>query len=313
MARAAAAGVGGDRARVRLFLPEGRELAGAWPSDIALNGLDRTIAVSHQGESVGEIAVGKGPGDSITEGDEKLLADLASQAGLALKNLRLTAELEQSLKEIRQSRSRIVAAQDAERRRMERDIHDGAQQQLVSLAVKLALAKNILSKDPNQAAGVLAQIKEESDEVLESIRDLARGIFPPLLGDRGLVAALESHVAKMQMEANVEAESLAGRRFEPEVEAAVYFTVREGLQNASKHAPESRISISLYWSGELLVFTVNDQGPGFDMKAQSTGSGLANMRDRIEAIEGEFKITSSPGHGTTVEGRVPVKATEPAA
>ncbi len=227
-----------------------------------------------------------------------------------MRNLRLTAELQQKLIELQESRKRIVEAQDAERRRMERDIHDGAQQQLVSLAVKLALAKNLLAKDPARAAGMLDEIKSETEHVIESVRDLARGIFPPLLAERGLGEAVSSHTLKTP--ASVTIEDLTGRaRFSPEVESAVYFTIREALQNASKHAPNAPITVSLSTESAHLRFAVSDRGSGFDIGKTTRGAGLENMRDRIEAIDGVFQVSSQAGRGTTVEGRIPIKTLEP--
>jgi signal transduction histidine kinase len=318
MAEAAAKGVGGTRAGVKMFLPGGGTQAAFWPDHTQTNSsdsfgpadrFDRTLEVIHQGEQVGEISVAKAPGEQLDPGEDKLLKNLASQAGLAMRNLRLTAELQQKLIELQESRKRIVEAQDAERRRMERDIHDGAQQQLVSLAVKLSLAKNLALKDPAKAGEMLDQVKAETNQVVESVRDLARGIFPPLLAERGLGEALSSHAQKTHSQITIEDQTNRAR-FSPEIESAVYFTVREALQNASKHAPDAPITVGLSTDGDHLRFQVADQGPGFDTERAKGGLGLGNMSDRIEAIGGEFEISSQPGRGTTVEGRVPVMREE---
>lgn len=304
MAEAAAKGVGGSRSRVKLFLSDGGEQVVNWPSDSPGNSFDRSVPVVHQGEDMGEVSVAKAPGEQISKGEEKLLQDLASQAGLAMRNLRLTGELQQRLVELQESRKRIVAAQDQERRRMERDIHDGAQQQLVAMAVKLGLARGMIGKDQQRANQILDELKTGAQDAVESVRDLARGLFPQILTDRGLVEALQSHVDKMAIDALIR-DGLHGARFDLEVEAGVYFCIREALQNASKHAPGGRITIDLSTQNADLCFAVKDEGSGFAPPREGAGSGLQNMRDRVEALGGLFEIVSSPGTGTSVTGRLP--------
>jgi signal transduction histidine kinase len=327
MAAAAARAVAADRAMVSLQLPGGAVRNALWPSHAVEGSFDLSVPISHRGEDLGEISAAKKKGEPATEHDRELLSNLAAQAGIGLKNLRLTEELRQKLVEIEESRKRIVEAQDAERRRMERDIHDGAQQQLVALSVQLGLLEAQIDRNPAAARQLAEQVKVGVQETVESIRDLARGIFPSLLADRGLVAAVESHISKMGIDANVEANGMDGARFPPEIEANVYFCIREALQNASKHAPGSRITVALrrgrrdsqdFPEGQnsnnhadgVLTFEVVDAGPGFDPATTKTSSGLQNMRDRIEAVGGEFSIKSSPGRGTTVEGRILVRQQE---
>lgn len=304
MAEAAAKGVGGTRARAKLFLHGGSEQVVTWPVDSSENSFDLELDVIHQGEQVGEISVAKAPGEQISRGEEKLLQDLASQAGLAMRNLRLTGELQQRLVELQESRKRIVAAQDQERRRMERDIHDGAQQQLVAMAVKLGLARGMIGKDQQRANQILDELKTGAQDAVESVRDLARGLFPQILTDRGLVEALQSHVDKMAIDALIR-DGLHGARFDLEVEAGVYFCIREAAQNASKHAPGGRITIDLSTQNADLCFAVKDEGSGFAPPREGAGSGLQNMRDRVEALGGLFEIVSSPETGTSVTGRLP--------
>ncbi|MGH9195496.1 MAG: histidine kinase, partial [Acidimicrobiia bacterium] len=311
IAQAAGSAVGGDRAKVKLLFPQGGSEETYWPDqDKRTNSFDATVEVIHQGAKVGEISVAKKKGEALSPQEHKLLSDLASQAGLAFSNLRLTEELKAKLVELQESRRRIVSAQDEERRRMERDIHDGAQQQLVSMSVKLGLAKSLLAKDPTKAQQMLEELKAEASEAVETLRDLARGLYPTILEEQGLVAALKAHIDKMGLNATVEAPSLNGSRLDRSVEAAIYFVVREALQNASKHAGQSPIRVELNQTGGVISFEVKDQGPGFDPEKAKIGSGLQNMRDRIEAIGGEFRIKSSPGQGTTIKGRVPVLVME---
>jgi len=307
MAEAAAKGVGGVRSRVKLILPGGGERVVNWPGDSTANSFDRTVAVLHQGEQMGEISVSKSPGEQINKNEDKLLSDLASQAGLAMRNLRLTGELQQKLFELQASRQRIVKAQDEERRRMERDIRDGAQQQLVSMAVKLGLAKTMLGKDLEKFAAILGELKSEVGETVETFRDLTRGLFPRVLTDSGLVAALDSHIAKTGLNATVRGKP---SRLDLEIEANVYFCIREALQNASKHAPGASILVTLSTENNHFAFSVKDDGPGFETGNIKTGSGLQNMSDRMEALGGTFEIDSAPDRGTNVRGHVPARALE---
>jgi signal transduction histidine kinase len=216
-----------------------------------------------------------------------------------LRNVRL-------VEDVRASRQRLVAAQDEERRRLERNIHDGAQQQLVALAVKARLARQLTEREPAKAAEILGQIEAETQTALEDLRDLARGIYPPLLADRGLVAALEAQSRKAPVPVSVQAESVG--RYSADVEATVYFCTLEALQNVAKYAGTDRTVIRLSQSNGSLSFEVMDEGRGFDPNEVATGSGLQGMADRLAAVGGSLEIRSAPGSGTTVTGRVPVIA-----
>ncbi len=171
----------------------------------SLPGASRAVEVRHQGELLGALSVSKRRGESLTPIEEKLVDDLAHQAGLVLKNVGLSADLRARLEELRASRQRLVSAQDVERRRLERNLHDGAQQHLVALKVKLGLAEMLMGRDPAKAAGTLEQLKRDADEALETLRDLARGIYPPLLADKGLVVALEAQARKVTVPVRVDA------------------------------------------------------------------------------------------------------------
>jgi signal transduction histidine kinase len=240
--------------------------------------------------------------------EEKLAEDLASQAGLVLRNVRLTEELLARLEELRRSRQRIVAAQDEERRRLERNLHDGAQQQLVALQIKLSLAER-LAEEGCRVRDQLAALKADAGEALENLRDLARGIYPPLLADQGLAAALSAQARKAAIPVEVITEQLP--RYPQDQEAAVYFCVLEALQNVAKYAMATHATVTLSEEQGSLTFTVTDDGAGFDTSTTSYGTGLQGMADRLAAQGGTLEVTSAPGQGTTVRGRLPVFAMEP--
>jgi signal transduction histidine kinase len=235
-----------------------------------------------------------------------LLADLAQQAGLVLRNARLNEELRLRLEELQASRQRIVAAQDEERRRIERNIHDGAQQQLVALAVKLGLVRTIGKSDQGKADELLSELQSEAQQALEDLRDLARGIYPPLLADKGLRAALEGQARKASLPVSIQAEGIG--RYSQEVEAAVYFCALEALQNVAKYAGASMAEVRLLATNGTLTFEVADDGRGFDVATAKRGAGLTNMGDRVAALGGDLAFESMPGKGTTIRGRIPVSA-----
>jgi signal transduction histidine kinase len=302
MAEAAARGVGASRSRVRVYVPGGHDQVATWPPGSLAHPLDRTVLVVHQATPVGEIGVAKPHGELLTHTERILLDDLAAQAGHALATLRLTLDL-------RASRQRLVTAQDAERRRLERDIHDGAQQNLVALAVQLRLARQLMGKDPSRAACLFDELDRHAKEALGTLRELARGIYPPMLADRGLAGALKAHILRACPAARLEADApLASARFAPEVEAAVYFCCLEALQNTSKHAAAAPVAVQLSELDGWLTFAIRDDGPGFEAGAVSgnAGTGLQSMADRLAALDGLLEITSVLGHGTLVRGRVPI-------
>jgi signal transduction histidine kinase len=256
------------------------------------------FVVRHQGEQLGAITVSMHANDPIDPTKEKLIRDLAGQAGLVLRNVRL-------IEELRASRRRLVAAQDAERRRLERNIHDGAQQQLVALQVKQRLVEGMIERDAPKALELMAQLQADTTGALETLRDLARGIYPPLLADQGLGAALESQARKSPVEVSVEAAGV--HRYTQDVEAAVYFCALEAMNNLAKYAEASRATVTLTQSDGTLTFVVADDGVGFDLAHTANGTGIQGMADRIDAIGGALEIRSAPGEGTTVLGRVPVR------
>ena len=317
MAQIVAAGTGVARAEVWLRVGAELRSVARWPQDGAASPSpvpmpsgeipefgegEAVFPVVHQGDMLGAIAVQAPAGDPITADKEKLIANLAAQAGLVLRNVRL-------LEDIRASRQRIVTAQDAAARRLERNIHDGAQQQLVALAIKTGLADSLVGHDDAEAHQMLSQIQAEIKEALSDLRDLARGIYPPLLADLGLVAALQAQARKSALPAVVEGDGLG--RYPQEAETAVYFCALEALQNVAKYARASRAIVRLSAPNGALAFCVEDDGVGFDPNAKGHGSGIQGMSDRLAALGGELRVTSTPGAGTIVNGSVPVHGLSP--
>jgi signal transduction histidine kinase len=303
----ARAGVSGP-AWLAIWLPqllEGREDA-----------VVRAAPAAHSGELLGLIVVQRAPdADQFTDDEESMLAELARQVGLALHNVELDSALQESLEELklqaeelRASRARVVAAGDAERRRIERDLHDGAQQHLVALAVTVRLARQLADRDPEQAKTVLDQLGTDLQETVQEVRNLAHGIYPPVLMDQGLSSALEAAAARAPIATTVDATDIG--RWSQELEAAVYFCCMEALQNAGKHAGNgAQVTIRLREAEGKLLFEVADDGPGFDLRSRAAkGHGFVNMSDRIGAIGGTLTVDSAPGHGTRIAGSVPLEA-----
>ncbi len=310
MAQLLAASTGATESRV--WLRRDRDLApvAAWPADleaaaaVPVTGEElpffegvSTFPVTHQGGLLGAITLHLPANDPMDPTKERLVNGLASQAGLALRNVRLVQDL-------RDSRRRIVAAQDERAKRLERNIHDGAQQQIVALAVKLRLADTLMERDATAAHDLLGQLQAEASDALENLRDLARGIYPPLLADKGLAAALEGQARKSLVPVTLEADGVG--RYTPEIEAAVYFCSLEALSNVAKYAEASTVEVRLAQHDGHLTFEVRDDGAGFDAATAGRGTGLQGMVDRLEAIGGSLSVTSEPGAGTTISGRVPV-------
>jgi len=208
------------------------------------------------------------------------------------------------IEDLRASRQRLVAAQDGERRKIERNIHDGAQQQLVALSVKLRLADALVERDVSKARETLAQLQGELHVALENLRDLARGIYPPLLADQGLAAALEAQARKSPVLVRVEPDGVG--RYAPEIEATVYFCALEALQNVAKYAQASTATVRLHAGDGTLQFEVADDGLGFDPASTGYGTGLQGMADRLDAAGGSLRVTSATGAGTVITGVVPI-------
>jgi len=221
-----------------------------------------------------------------------------------LERQRLDAALAASMEDVAASRKRLASAADGARRKIERDLHDGAQQRLVALRVKLGLAREALDRDPGDAAEMVGDLGPEVDEIIEEVRSLAHGIYPPLLASDGLGEALRAAGRRSALPVTLTAEGIG--RFAPETESAVYFCCMEALQNAGKHAAgASRVKVELRLDGDLL-FEVRDDGCGFDPELHGEGAGITGMRDRLAAVGGEMRIESSPETGVRILGRVSV-------
>ncbi|MET0158047.1 MAG: histidine kinase, partial [Acidimicrobiales bacterium] len=276
----------------------------------------RAAVVAHLGELLGLIVIERRADDPpFTDDDDRVLAELARQVGLALHNVRLDSALQASLEQLEErnqelaaSRLRIVTAADESRRQIERNLHDGAQQHLVALAVKVGLVKQLIDADRATADEMLDQLRGDVQDTLDELRELAHGIYPPLLRDRGLQAALQASANRSILPVDVIVADGVGRH-PTETEAAIYFCCLEAMQNAGKHAGEdARLTVTITEVDGELRFEVADDGPGFDVATAAMGHGFVNMRDRLGAIGGTLEIDSAPGQGSRIRGHVPVDA-----
>ena len=315
-AQVLAEGVAADRATVWLRVGDELRQAASWPAggdepnalpllngDLpSINGIADAVPVRYQGELLGALAVAKR--EPLTATEHRLLGDLGQETGLVLKNARLTAELVQRLEELQASRQRLVTAQDTERRRLERNLHDGAQQNLVAMKLKIALAKNLAATDPSKAQVALDELNGEANDAIETLRELARGLYPPILAQDGLVAAIDAQARRAPLPVEVTGGPLP--RYPQETEAGVYFCVLEALQNIAKHANATKATVCFESKPGRLVFSVSDNGRGMDPARVRSGSGMQNMRDRVEVLGGEFQVESSPNAGTRVIGSIPI-------
>ena len=270
-----------------------------------------------QGRAVTEIAdegrlVAAIVHDAALEDDRAFIATATAYAVMMLENHRLSARTSSLLRAVRESRSRIQAAADDERRRIERDLHDGAQQRLVALRIKLELAAERTGDGHGNGADGAAALRRLGDDVedaLEEVRSLARGIYPASLADRGLVEGLRAAALRNPLPTTVLAAGI--RRHSREVESAAYFCCLEALQNASKHADGASVAVIELSEHDVLRMEVRDDGAGFDPAKVVGGVGFTSMRDRLAAVSGELEITSTPGHGTRVTATIPLHDAQP--
>jgi signal transduction histidine kinase len=262
---------------------------------------DAAEPILHSEELLGALSISKAKADPVTPADRQLLQDVAAGAGLLLRNIQLNADLADRAEELRSSRRRLIAAQDSERRRLERNLHDGAQQQVVALKVKLGLAKTLAEReDVPEVADSVADLAEDTQRAVDGMRAAARGIYPPLLEAEGLRAALIAAAREASIGVDIEADGIG--RYPPEIEATIYFCVLEAL--GSMGGPETT-RVSLGDNGEMVTFSVQNAFVG-----SSSGHGLTAVADRVEALGGTLKVEPVPGGGTVVTGRLPATALE---
>jgi len=315
MARMLSEATGAQRAEVWMRDGQDERLMAGWPDALAPTaspviagepaaarddetaGRGRVFEVVHQGERLGSLRMVTSPREPLTPAAERLIQAVSDQAGLVLRNVAL-------IEDVRSSRHRLVAAADEARRKLERDLHDGAQQHLIALRINLGLARQAVRESPEETAELLAQTEQTAAGALAALRDLAHGIYPPLLADHGLDAALAAHARKTPLPVTVEADGTG--RYPQETEAAVYFAIGEALQNVAKYAEASRARVTLRENGHSLTFTVEDDGKGFDLATVRMGAGVQGMTDRMAALGGTLTVSSGPGRGTRVTGTIPV-------
>jgi signal transduction histidine kinase len=307
-------GTGADRATVWLGEPGSMSPVATWPEgaapepDFPID--DRSMfSVTHDGSVIGALEVVKPGGMVLSTVERNLVSDLAGSVGLVLGYERLNESLAERAREVDDSRHRLVEAQDDERRRLERDLHDGAQQQLVALKVKIGIAKQLAAKrGASDLETLLDTLGDEAQLALEEIRSLAKGIYPPVLESDGLSAAISSLASGMPVQVVVGSNGVG--RYPAEVEAAIYFNISEAVTNAIKYGSPP-IQIDIYDREGLLRFEVKDAGEGFDVEAMTAGSGMNNMADRLDALGGRLDVASGPGSGTVVRGEIPIAVGDP--
>ena len=309
-------GTGASTAALWVRSDDGFRAASSWPdaatSRILSDGegfedpdADYSVPVFHDGELLGGISLVKARGETITPGEEDLLANLAGGMGLALRNTRLTAQLRQQVKDLVRSRDRIVSAADQARRSLEHDLDSGPQQQLVAVKVKLGPTRLLAEKaGAEKSARILADIEAQADDAIQAVRDFAGGVYPPLLEAEGLGVALGQQTRRVALPVSVDADGIG--RYPRDVEAAVFFSVLEALQNTAKYAEASLAEVVLTEQDGDLVFEVRDDGKGFDTNMVRAGIGLNGIADRIDTVGGSWRFNSNPGSGTIISGVVPV-------
>jgi signal transduction histidine kinase len=311
MAQVLGEGTGSEAATVWLLLSGVLRPAASWPTERSLRSVaveqdllpalgEPAFEVRHRGELLGALSVSMPANDPMDATKERLARDLASQAGLVLRNVRL-------IEELRASRQRLVAAQDEERRKLERNLHDGAQQQLVALQVQLRLVERQIGRDAQKELELVQGVQVAARAALEDLRDLARGIYPPLLADQGLVAALSAQASRSPVPVTVVGEGVG--RYPRDVESAVYFCTLEALNNVAKYADATAVIVRVSDDDGFVRFRIDDDGRGFDPRLARHGTGVQGMVDRLDAVGGSLEISSEPGRGTSVEGVVPIERT----
>jgi signal transduction histidine kinase len=321
MARVLADGTGAEWAQVWVTVGGSPTLAATWPPaaastagastspDAPASGV-HSMPVRHSGELLGLLVVKPHDDVSLTSVEERLFAGLAGQAGLVLRGTALRVQLGQRVTELaaradelRASRQRLVDAQDEARRLLERDIHDGAQQHLVALAVNLRLAHTLSTISADEADDLLAEQRRAAREAIATIDRLSQGIYPPMLIGGGLTVALRSALDKAVIPVRIDSTGVG--RYSGDLEAAAYFCTLEAVQNAVKHSGAAVVRLTVAGEPQCLSISVEDDGAGFNPVGTAEGHGLVNMRDRVESAGGALTVTSRPGLGTSVRFWLP--------
>ncbi len=294
--------------RIRLAGPDGNLTASAMGEAGEANGDPvHSCDIVRADETLGRIEVGPRRRGDYSDSERALLRTVAGQAGPSVANVRLSAQLAQQLNELTASRERLVAAQDDERKRLERDLHDGIQQNVVAQIAGLRLARNRLERG-ELTADELAGLQDQARETLTDLRELAHGIHPPVLSDNGLVAAIESSVARFPLPLTVKADDgVRAERFPEDVETTAYYVVREALANTAKHAHANLASVGLVRKDGYLQIAITDDGCGIGTLTPLTSGGLANIHDRVAALHGSVNVLGNDPSGTTVLVKLPVE------
>jgi signal transduction histidine kinase len=310
LAEAVREGLGASWVRIRLASTDGALAAS--PLGVAgdADGTHETVEscdLVRGDETLGRIEVGRRRRGEYSDAERTLLRTVAGQAAASVANVRLTAQLAEQLDELTASRERLVAAQDDERKRLERDLHDGIQQTVVAQIAGLRLARNRLQRG-ELTPEELTELQDQARETLTDLRELARGIHPPVLSDNGLVAAVESSVARFPIPLTVDADDgVRAERFPADVETTAYYVVREALANTAKHANATRASVGLERSNGHLRIAISDDGGGIGTLVPASRGGLANIRDRVAALRGTVSVSGNDPSGTTVLVDLPVE------
>ncbi len=314
-AEAVALGVGAAAVRVTTFHHGGGTRTVRWPADDDTKSFTKVVVVLHRGVPVGEIAVAKPPGERLTAAEHRLLGSLVAQAGVAFNNAGLAVELEDRLQEmteqteqLRASRQRIVTARQGLRQRVVELIHERVETHLEHAETQLEQVQALLPDRSAEALDRFDRILDDGQAGLDALRELARGIFPPVLADQGVLAALQAYVLSAALPVDVELQG-GGDRWDPTTESAVYFCVIQALNNAGTYAPGSTVSVRLAAEDGRLEFSVIDDGPGVEQHRLLAGADIQDMQDRVEAVGGHFDAVSAVGKGTAVAGWVPVAVT----
>ena len=306
VAAAVEAGLRAGWVRVTLNRPHPTPVATAGDAESGRAAVHLSAPLIHDGHTIGVIECGPKVEGSYEDADQELLNNLGRQAALAIRNSQLSDELSDRLAELAASRARLVQAEEAGRRRLERDLHDGVQQELVGVLARLGLARNQLKRDPHLAEATLHDVQVDAQRALEGLQELARGIHPAILTDRGLVEAVAERATRMPIPVEIHANGVGtGARFPLELEGAAYFFISEGLANVLKYSAATRVRVRFHCIGSQLVIEVEDDGRGFE-PSRVRLSGLRGLQDRVEALDGHMDVTSRPGHGTHIRAQLPL-------